>query len=59
MPSDVEEIPTDDTEPQLPLEVKVTNKKDKQWNDSIENEDYDEHLITEEEIKEHNEGAKA
>ncbi len=53
MPSDIEEIPIDDTEPLQPMEVKVTNKKEKQWNDSTDENEYDEMRITDEEIKEH------
>ncbi len=56
-----EDVESDGTEPlpedTEPLEVKVTNQKEiKQWNDSYENENYDEHNITDEEIKEHDNG---
>jgi len=51
----VEETPADDTESSEPLEVKITNQisKDKQWNDSKDENEYDEMKITDEEIKEH------
>ncbi len=55
MPNDIEETPVDDTEPEPILEVKVINPtpKTKSWNDSKEEFEYDEHEITEDEIKEH------
>ncbi len=60
MPSDSEisspdDLLDDDTEPQ-PLEVKIINQpaKLKQWNDSYDDFEYDEHTITDEEIKEAN-----
>ncbi len=53
MPNDIEETPVDATEPSEPLEVKITNPKEKLWNDSQEENEYDEMLITDEEIKEH------
>jgi len=55
VPSDIEETPVDDTEPNPILEVKVVNKPEvkKSWNDSYEDPEYDEHIITDEEIKEH------
>ncbi len=53
MPNDIEETPVDETEPLVPLEVKVINKNEKKWNDSYEDESYDEHKITDDEIKEH------
>jgi len=58
VPNDIEEIPVDDTEPTEPLEVKVINPKEekKQWNDSHEEPEYDEHIITDKEIKEHDDG---
>ncbi len=54
MPNDLDDTPLDDdTEPSTPLEVVDKTPKDKQWNDSTEDSEYDEHNITEEEIKEH------
>lgn len=56
MPNEVDEIidePVDDTEPLQPLEVKIINKNEKKWNDSNDEPEYDEHIITDEEIKEH------
>ncbi len=49
---------TDDIEPSEdieipPMEVKIINKNEKKWNDSYEDKEYDEHIITDEEIKEH------
>ncbi len=56
MPNDIEETPVDDTEPTEPLEVKIVNPTPttKQWNDSYDDFEYDEHNITDEEIKEAN-----
>ncbi len=56
MPNDIEETPIDDTEPLPPMEVKVINKNEKQWNDSNEDNEYDEMNITDAEIKEHQDG---
>ncbi len=53
MPNDIEETPVDDTEPEPPMEVKVVNKNEKKWNDSQDENEYDEMRITDEEIKEH------
>jgi len=56
VPNDIEEVPVDDTEP--PLEVKVINPKEKitSWNDSNEDNEYDDMAITDKEIKEHEDG---
>ncbi len=53
VPNETDEI-TDEVEETVPLEVKIVqDKKETKWNDSVEDTEYDEHIITDEEIKEH------
>ncbi len=56
MPNDIEETPVDDTEPTVPLEVVDKTPKEKSWNDSKEDNEYDDMDITDVEIKEHQDG---
>jgi len=53
-----EELPMDDsTSKPEPLEVNIINaRKEKKWNDSQEDYNYDAHEITEKEIKEFQDG---
>ncbi len=52
MPNEDETTPSDDTETP-PIEVVDKTPKTKQWNDSKEDFEYDEHQITDKEIEEH------